>query len=74
MKWIVDGLCILTMLAGLGLVGYGALMPTLTSLGDASAIQVTQVYAQADHYVLLGIAAFVLGILIVVLDAPDRER
>lgn len=74
MKWVVDGISALAFLVGLGCVGYGALTPILTPLSGASAIQVTQVYSQADHYVLLGIAAFVFGILIVVLDAPDKER
>jgi hypothetical protein len=40
---------------------------------DASAIQATQVYAMADHYALLSIAALLFGILLEISQVASRR-
>ena len=51
---------------GIGFTVVGFITPFQYNTELASAIQMTQVYAEADHYVLLGIAAFTLGVVFTV--------
>lgn len=52
--------------AGIGLAVLGVITPFRYSGELLSAIQMTQVYAEADHYVLLSIAAFTLAVVFTV--------
>lgn len=52
--------------AGIGLAVLGAITPFRYNTEIASAIQMTQVYAEADHFILLSIAAFTLAVVFAV--------
>ena len=64
MRFVFASLSIVTGLIGLVFVIEGGTMPERFDLFDSSAIQVTQVYTQAAHRLVVGIGVIGLAILI----------
>ena len=54
------------LIGGVALAVFGFLIPRRANLGVASAVEITQVYAEAQHYILLGIAAIGVAIVFVI--------
>lgn len=71
MKIFADLLAALASLAGLVCVGLAIYIPRRYDLSSASAIQVTQVYSEAQYYLLIAIAAFLFAVVLEVARNGD---
>lgn len=67
-SFLLGALCVV---GGIGFALVGFITPFQYNRELASAIQITQVYAEADHYVLLAIAAFALATVFAVTSRDE---
>ena len=63
LSYFLGAICVL---GGIGFTVVGFITPFQYNRELASAIQITQMYSEADHYVLMGIAAFTLAVVFAV--------
>lgn len=65
MKLVFDVVSALALVGGSALFALALLTPSKYSLSGASAVQISQVYAESTYYAVLAVAAFALaGILL----------
>ena len=63
----------LALVAGMAFATTGFLYPRGYDLSTASAVQITQVYSEANYYILLSIAAFAMSIAFVTASNGERK-
>jgi len=73
MKTLITILGALALVGGILLFGAALLTPSQYPLASASAIQLSQVYAQATYYAVLSVAAFVFAGVLLIATNDDSE-